>query len=120
MIFVGYHTYGGYRLFDPIAKQVKISRDVIVDEFKNWSSESDTKKKYSELTFQLDSNSSNEANEKKSDVRRSNKTRTTSVISEGFDVISDSHINDTCDLIHLALFAEDEPVKLNEALKSEK
>jgi len=33
-ILVGYHTTGGYGLFDPIAKQVKISRDVIVDELK--------------------------------------------------------------------------------------
>jgi transposase InsO family protein len=35
MILVGYHTTDSYRLFDPIAKQVKISRDVIVDEFKD-------------------------------------------------------------------------------------
>lgn len=36
MIPVGYHSTGGYRLFDPLNKQIVVKRDVIVDELKEW------------------------------------------------------------------------------------
>ena len=34
MILIGYHSTGGYKLFDPVNKQVVVSRDVIIDELK--------------------------------------------------------------------------------------
>jgi len=34
LILVGYHSTGGYKLLDPVNKQVIISRDVIIDEVK--------------------------------------------------------------------------------------
>ncbi|KAK2445998.1 myosin-16 [Trifolium repens] len=34
MVLVGYQSTGGYKLLDPITKQIVISRDVIVDELK--------------------------------------------------------------------------------------
>ena len=34
MILVGYHSTGGYKLYDPINNNVVISRDVIIDELK--------------------------------------------------------------------------------------
>ena len=36
MILVGYHSIRGYKLFDPVKKQIVISRDVIIYEFKEW------------------------------------------------------------------------------------
>jgi hypothetical protein len=36
MIMIGYHSIGGYKLLDPVNKQVVISRDVIIDELKEW------------------------------------------------------------------------------------
>ncbi|PNX97389.1 cationic amino acid transporter 1-like protein [Trifolium pratense] len=36
MILVGYHSTGGYKLYDPINKNVVISRDVVIDELKEW------------------------------------------------------------------------------------
>src|ERR1051325_364291 len=36
MILVGYHSTGGYKLFDPVNKQIMISRDIIKDELKEW------------------------------------------------------------------------------------
>ena len=34
MILVGYHSTGGYKLFDPVNKKIVISRDMIIDELK--------------------------------------------------------------------------------------
>ncbi|MCH81362.1 copia-type polyprotein, partial [Trifolium medium] len=36
MILVGYHATGAYKLYNPISKKLKFSRDVIVDEAKSW------------------------------------------------------------------------------------
>jgi hypothetical protein len=36
MILVGYHSTGGYKLYDPVNKCIVISRDVVVDELKEW------------------------------------------------------------------------------------
>ena len=37
IILVGYHSTGGYKLFDPVNKQIVISRYVIIDELKEWN-----------------------------------------------------------------------------------
>jgi hypothetical protein len=36
MILIGYHSIGSYKLFDLVNKQVVISRDMIIDELKEW------------------------------------------------------------------------------------
>ena len=36
MILVGYHSTGGYNLFDPVKKQIVINRDVIIDDVIRW------------------------------------------------------------------------------------
>jgi len=116
MILVGYHTTGGYRLFDPIVKQVKINWDVIVDEFKDYSSE----KKNSKLIFELDSSSNEVVTENESEVRRLSRTRDIPARLQDYDVLSDSRIGESGDLVHLTLFAKTKPVTLNEALKNVK
>ena len=37
MILLGYHSTGGYKLFDPRSKQIIISRDVVFDESRSWN-----------------------------------------------------------------------------------
>ena len=44
MILIGYHSTGGYKLFDPVNKQVVISRDMVIDEFKEWDWTENVKK----------------------------------------------------------------------------
>ena len=44
MILVGYHSPRGYKLFDPENKKIVISRDVIIDEFKEWDWTANVKK----------------------------------------------------------------------------
>ena len=36
MILVGYHSTGGYKLFNPENKKIVISKDMIIEEFKEW------------------------------------------------------------------------------------
>ena len=35
-MLVGYHSTGGYKLFDPVNKKIVINRDMIIDELKEW------------------------------------------------------------------------------------
>ena len=35
-ILIGYHSTSGYKLFDPVSKQVVINKDVIIYELKEW------------------------------------------------------------------------------------
>lgn len=36
MLLVGYHSTGAYKLYFPITKKIKISRDVLLKEFGAW------------------------------------------------------------------------------------
>lgn len=36
-VSVGYHSIGGYKLFDPQTNQVSFSRDVVIDEASEWN-----------------------------------------------------------------------------------
>ena len=36
-MLVGYHSMGGYRIFDPETNQVSISRDMVIDERAEWN-----------------------------------------------------------------------------------
>ena len=45
MILLGYHSTGGYKLFDPKSKQIIISRDVVFDESRSWNWKQNTEMK---------------------------------------------------------------------------
>lgn len=36
MILLGYQSTGGYRLLNPLTNQIMVSRDVVIDETKEW------------------------------------------------------------------------------------
>lgn len=44
MILIWYNSIGGYKLFDPMNKQVVISRDVIIDDLEIWDWKENVKK----------------------------------------------------------------------------
>ncbi|GAU43218.1 hypothetical protein TSUD_301050 [Trifolium subterraneum] len=90
MVLVSYHLTGGYKLYDPISKSIVISRDVIVDEMKEWDWCSNKKKDSVSIMFDDVHTAPVETNE-----------------SEG-------------DLVHLAFNAEAEPVNFEDAVKNEK
>lgn len=44
MVLIGYHSIGGYKLFDLVSKHIMISRDVMIDEMKYWDWDDNFKK----------------------------------------------------------------------------
>lgn len=48
MILIDYYSNGGYKLFDPMNRQIVISRDVFVDELKDFDWRNSSKKDSSE------------------------------------------------------------------------
>ncbi|GAU51256.1 hypothetical protein TSUD_412480, partial [Trifolium subterraneum] len=118
MVLVGYHLTGGYKLYDPISKSIVISRDVIVDEMKEWDWCSNKKKDSVSIMFDDVHTAQVETNE--SEVRRSTRTRTQPARLNEYIVTSDNEINAEGDLVHLAFNAEAEPVNFEDAVKNEK
>ncbi|GAU23070.1 hypothetical protein TSUD_183690 [Trifolium subterraneum] len=90
MVLVGYHSTGGYELLDPVTKQIVISRDVIVDELKEWDWNDSVKKSSHRVWLQE------------------------------CEVTSDNQVNDEGDIVHYAFLADTEPVSVIEALNNPK
>ncbi|WVY89239.1 hypothetical protein V8G54_034753 [Vigna mungo] len=110
MVFVGYHSTGAYRLFDPIRKKITISRDVVVLEYEN---EEDGNVEIDEAIQTVDNTGitgsvNNETKPRKHVVRPSRLT--------DYEVYSDAIIDEEGDIIHLALIAGSEIMDVNEAL----
>ncbi|GAU26641.1 hypothetical protein TSUD_102510 [Trifolium subterraneum] len=59
MVLIGYHSTRGYKLLDPVTRQIVISKDVIVDELKEWDW-NDSVKKSSHRVWSEDSSSETE------------------------------------------------------------
>ncbi|GAU30980.1 hypothetical protein TSUD_104940 [Trifolium subterraneum] len=118
MVLVAYHLTGGYRLYDPISKSIVISRDVIVDEMKEWDWCSNKKKDSVSIMFDDVHTAPVETNE--SEVRRSTRTRTQPARLNDCIITSDNEINGEGDLVHLAFNVEAEPVNFEDAVKNEK
>ncbi|GAU26253.1 hypothetical protein TSUD_224440 [Trifolium subterraneum] len=118
MVLVGYHLTGGYRLYDPISKSIVISRDVIVDEMKEWDWCSNKKKDSVSIMFDDVHTAPAETNE--SEVRRSTRARAQPARLNDCIITSDNDVNAEGDLVHLAFNAEAEPVNFEDAVKDEK
>lgn len=52
MILIEYHLTRGYKLFDPVKKQVVINRDVIIDKIKEWDLTKNIKKDLVRILFE--------------------------------------------------------------------
>ncbi|GAU28814.1 hypothetical protein TSUD_21510 [Trifolium subterraneum] len=118
MVLVGYHLTGGYRLYDPVSKSIVISRDVIVDEMKEWDWCSNKKKDSVSIMFDDVHTTPAETNE--SEVRRSTRARAQPARLNDCIITSDNDVNTEGDLVHLAFNAEAEPVNFEDAVKDEK
>lgn len=62
MILVGYHSTGGYKLYDPINKQTVISRDVVIDESTGWDWNTEAENGSTRMLIDLNSNDEHETN----------------------------------------------------------
>lgn len=123
LILVGYHSTGGYRLFDPKNNQIVISRDVVVDQSRSWNWEAETEPRPTRML--LDCDSTGRVREEdpvpaENEVRRSERVRQLPSRLQDYDMESDSAVNADGDLVHFALFCETELVSVDEAMEDPK
>ncbi|GAU47720.1 hypothetical protein TSUD_285070 [Trifolium subterraneum] len=118
MILVGYHSTGGYKLYDPVNKNVVVSRDVVFDEMKEWDWNMQEKK--SSTSVMLEELEENTEIVPETDMRRSTRTRALPARLQECELNKDDEVINDGDLVHLAFMAELEPIDVISALKSEK
>ncbi|GAU31071.1 hypothetical protein TSUD_322080 [Trifolium subterraneum] len=118
MILVGYHSTGGYKLYDPVNKNVVVSRNVVFDEMKEWDWNMHEKK--SSTSVMLEELEEKKEIVPKTDMRRSTRARILPARLQEYESNKDSEVINDGDLVHLAFMAESEPIDVISALKSEK
>jgi hypothetical protein len=121
MVLIGYHSTGGYKLLDPITRQIVISRDVIVDELKEWDWSHNVKKNSVRVMFE-DQEGESESPVQTNDLRpqRPQRSRVMPARLQDCEVTTDDQVNDEGELVHYAFLADTEPVSMTEALNNPK
>lgn len=130
MIFVGYHSTGAYKLYNPITRKMIFSRDVVVleDENRNWET-NQTSTKTTKPTMQIPLQVEEDCIEIETGINGDqiqpnadeSSTRPRRQIVrpsrfQDFVLYFDAGVDEEGDSIHLALLAGSEPVTVNEAL----
>ncbi|MCH85090.1 copia-type polyprotein, partial [Trifolium medium] len=119
-VLVGYHSTGGYRLYDPINKSIVISRDVVVDEMKEWDWNNNKRKDSVSIMFDEIQSEPVERVTGDTEPRRSTRTITQPARLNDCIITRDNEITEEGDLVHLAFNVEVEPVNFEEAVKDKK
>lgn len=120
MILLGYHSTKGYMRLDPKSNQIIISRDVVIDEAKEWDW-SEKEKGTTNMLFDLNNPEVSEpATTTITEARRSQRERELPQRLQDFEMVIDSTVDSKGYLIHFALFAEAEPVDFDEAMQDVK
>nr|KYP68042.1 Retrovirus-related Pol polyprotein from transposon TNT 1-94 [Cajanus cajan] len=128
MVLLGYHKTGGYKLLNPISKQIVISRDVVFDESRRWNWKSSSDDRYNGVVIdseeaEIDENQEVDSARGRSISpiqRRSQRNSQVPSRFKGFEMTSDANVNEDGDIVHFALFSEVEPVSFKEAIEDRK
>ncbi|PNX94022.1 equilibrative nucleoside transporter 3-like protein [Trifolium pratense] len=91
MILVGYHSTGGYKLYDPVNKNVVISRDVVIDELKEW--DRNTNEKKNSVSVMIEEINEEQENQPVIDLIRSTRTRVLPARLQECELNSDNQVN---------------------------
>jgi hypothetical protein len=118
MILVGYHPTGGYKLYDPMNKCIVISRDVVVDELREWDWHKHDKR--DSVSVMIEELEEQQSTPTVTDVRRSTRHREMPARLLDYELNADNEVTNDGDLVHLAFMAESEPIDVSTALKNEK
>ncbi|KAK2443673.1 putative mitochondrial protein [Trifolium repens] len=143
MIFIGYHSTGAYKLYNPRNNKVTMSRDVKVveSEFWDWENAKESSIDHSHILTDVDimdwPNSDGDTNENGgNDVlpdsdEESEGVATPPVIRQlpqrnrqlpsrlaNCELLTDSAVNNEGELLHFSLLADAEPVNIKDALQS--
>lgn len=121
LVLVGYHSTGGYKLLNPRTMQVVVSRDVVIDQVKEWKwGEKETGPK--QVVIEFDESEEMHTAELGTVTERGRPARTRQLPQrlQDYDLISDDAVTAEGGLIHFALLAESEPVSFEEAIQDQK
>ncbi|XP_014506332.1 uncharacterized protein LOC106766088 [Vigna radiata var. radiata] len=108
LILIGYHVTSGYKLYDPIICATSFSREVKVDEAREWQWEL---KKKEGPTIELESEPAveSEACRREESVRRSSRVTQLPTHLRDYDLAYASTISSEENFVHFALIVEAEP-----------
>lgn len=115
MIFIGYHSTGGYKLYNPVDKNLQISRDMVFDESETWKWEAEGTKEgeVKQIFAGHDEDSDGEMNGENIEIdevvsaeshtnERTQRRRQTPRRLEDCEVLPDSAVSNEGDLLHFA------------------
>ena len=124
MILVGYHLAGGYKLFNPVNKKIVISRNVIINELKEWDWTENVKKDSVEIVHEEPKPQvEREVRQEEPLVidqpstSRPQRTRRMPAGLQDCVITSNDVIDNEGELVHYAFYTDVEPVNAAEALK---
>lgn len=130
VILLGYHPTGAYKLYNPIAKKVVYSRDVIVDESKEWSwKNAAVSEQRVSTSIDIEDDQEEHAPEGSSlqpnqqpshQTQRPRRERMLPNRFADYDIFPDNAVTSEGDLVHMALLADIEPIHFEEAIKNPK
>lgn len=125
MILIDYHPTGAYILYDPEINKVVISRDVVIDESKEWSWKQDSTsnqalqenntENHAFVTLKKEPTINEENTTTDQAIIRSNRARTQSVRLNDLEVFPDTIVNDDGELQEEAMMAEAKSINLKQA-----
>ncbi|KAK2438598.1 putative mitochondrial protein [Trifolium repens] len=143
MIFIGYHSTGAYKLYNPRNNKVTMSRDVKVveSEFWDWDNAKESSIDHSHILTDVDimdwpdsdgDMNENVVNEVVPDSDEENEGVVTPPVIRQLpqrnrqlpnrladcEMLTDSAVNNEGELLHFALLADAEPVNIKDALQS--
>lgn len=117
MILLGYHPTSGYKLLNPKTMKIVVSRDVKVDELKEWIWDAEEQGP-TRVTFELsDPERSDVVPAPACEQAKPQRTRQAPPRFQDYEMIPDTAVNSEGELIHFALLAETEPVSFEEAIE---
>lgn len=114
VILIGYHSTGGYKLFDNRNRRIVISREVVIDELEEWDWNNDAKNDsmrimYEKLNYETEVG-----------TNRSQRPRNLPAKLGECVVTSNDMINDEGELVHYAFYANIDPISVIEEFKDPK
>ena len=89
-ILIGYHSTGGYKLYDPGSGQVSISRDVIYDKSRSWNWNSTSSESQSKILLEEGTPSAAPTINKVLGIRRSSRTSQLPLPLRDYELFQDS------------------------------
>ncbi|XP_019465092.1 PREDICTED: uncharacterized protein LOC109363293 [Lupinus angustifolius] len=124
LIFVGYHSTGAYKVYNPTTNTISYSRDLRFIEGEAWDWNESNETSNNSGRMMLDNIQTEEDAQINNDDQavlreRPQRTRQLPPRLRDYELLDDSAITQEGDFVHMALLAEMEPVSFDQAIKEQ-